>query len=66
MNRLKDRVDSHLLKIMYKRTQNNLYLDPTKGRARLYDGPVRNIYLSQIMKPLGKVYHFMVQPYGTI
>ena len=28
---------------MYKRTQNNLYLDPTHGRARLYDGPVLNI-----------------------
>ena len=28
---------------MYKRTQNNLYLDPTQGRARLYYGPVLNI-----------------------
>ena len=40
INRLKDRADSHLLKLMYKRAQKDQYLDNTQGRTRLYDGPV--------------------------
>ena len=43
INKLKDRADSHLLKLMYKRAQNNMYLDNTEGITRLYDGPVLNI-----------------------
>ena len=38
VDRLKDRADSHLLKLMYKRAQNVLSRDNTQGRTRLYDG----------------------------
>ena len=31
INKFKDRAESHLLKIMYKRAQDNQYLDVTEG-----------------------------------
>ena len=43
INKLEDRANCHLLKLMYKRAQNNLYLDNTQGVTRLYDGPVLQI-----------------------
>ena len=43
INRLCDRSNNHLLKIMYKRTQNIVYLDDTEGRTRLHDAPVLKI-----------------------
>ena len=43
VNRLKDRADSHLLKMMYIRSRNNAYLDQKEGRTRLHDGPVLHV-----------------------
>ena len=43
INKLCDRADTHLLKLMYKRAQNDLYLDHTEGRTRLHDAPVLDI-----------------------
>ena len=40
INKLTDRANSHLLKIMYKRSSNDVYLDLTEVRTRLHDGPV--------------------------
>ena len=43
VNKLSDRSESHLLKIMYKRAQNDVYLEPNEGRTRLYDAPVLHV-----------------------
>ena len=43
INKIKDRADAHILKLMYKRTQFDGYRDLTEGRTRLHDGPVLNI-----------------------
>ena len=43
VNKLHDRAESHLLKLMYKRAQNEKYLDVDHGRTRLYDGPVLTV-----------------------
>ena len=40
INKLKDRADCHLLKLMYKRTKNDAYLDKTQDGTRLHDAPV--------------------------
>ena len=40
INRLHDRAETHLLKIMYKRAHSEVYLDPVEVRTRLHDGPV--------------------------
>ena len=40
INRLGDRANAHLLKVMYKRTQIDTYLDVNEGRTRLHDAPV--------------------------
>ena len=39
-NKLKDRAESYLLKLMYKRTDNEQYVDQTEGKTRLHDAPV--------------------------
>ena len=43
INKLSDRADSHLLKLMYKRAHDDVYLDDYEGRTRLYDGPVLQV-----------------------
>ena len=43
INRLSDRAESHLLKIMYNRAHSEIYLDNAEGRTRLHDGPVLQI-----------------------
>ena len=43
VNKIGDRADTHLLKLMYKRAQTDSYLDETEGRTRLHDGPVLKI-----------------------
>ena len=43
INKLTDRAECHLLKLMYKRAQDEFYLDDTQGITRLYDGPVLQI-----------------------
>ena len=40
VNKLKDRAEVHLLKMMYKRAQNDHYLDDPQRITRLHDGPV--------------------------
>ena len=40
INTLRDRAEVHLLKIMYKRAQDEAYLDPVDVRTRFRDGPV--------------------------
>ena len=40
INRLRDRAEAHLLKLMYKRAHDDGYLVEQEGRTRLYDGPV--------------------------
>ena len=43
INRLKDRSEAHLLKMMYKRTKTDTYFEPREGRTRLHDGPVLHV-----------------------
>ena len=43
INKLSDRADAHLLKIMYKRAQMEEYLVENEGRTRLHYGPVLTV-----------------------
>ena len=43
INKLTDRADCQLLKLMYKRVGDDAYLDNTQGRRRLHDAPVLKI-----------------------
>ena len=43
VNKLNQRADVHLLKLMYKRAQGNAYLNTEEVRTRLHDAPVLNI-----------------------
>ena len=43
INKFGDRANTHLQKLMYKRAQNDKYLDHTEGRTMLHDAPVLDI-----------------------
>ena len=43
VNKLEERANAHLLKLMYKRAQDQTYLNPDKGKTRLHDAPVLNV-----------------------
>ena len=40
VNRLSQQAKAHLLKLMYKRSQNDIYLSREEVRTRLHDAPV--------------------------
>ena len=43
VNKLNQWADVHLLKLMYKRAQDDVYLNTDEGRTRLHDAPVLDI-----------------------
>ena len=43
VNKLQDRAEVHLLKMMYKRAQNESYLENPQRETRLHDGPVLHV-----------------------
>ena len=43
VNSLKDRVESHLLKIMYKRSRLTDYLNNDPRPTRAFDGPILDV-----------------------
>ena len=40
VNKLRQRAKAHLLKLMYKRAQNDIFLNQEEARIRLHDAPV--------------------------
>ena len=43
VNKLCQRAQAHLLKLMYKRAQDNLYINHEEGRTRQFDAPVLKV-----------------------
>ena len=65
VNSLKDRAESHLLKIMYKRSRLTDYINNDPRPTRAFDGPSLDVPF-QIMNCSKRVYSIEAQPSGTI
>ena len=66
VNSLKDRAESHFLKITYKRSRLSDYLNNDPRPTRAFDGPILDVPFFQIMNYSKKVYFIEAQLSGAI